>query len=188
MARGIILECQAMENQAMRMRTMAGAIVFFAVILAGCGGSPAGVSATTGGATKTPAATATPNIFGSPTPEPTGGPPCHGGEWSTPIIPSVEGIVLPPQTVAGAAENIPSGSWTAFYEALCTGGNIDGINAFLDSHMAAAGWTEGPAPSDCDCNGRQVWTKPNDARLVQFEPNPNQTGGDVRWGIFIYSR
>ncbi len=173
----------------MRMRMMMAAAIALAVLaLGGCAAGTTDASSTARVPTATPAVTATPNLFGTPTPEPTAGPPCQGGEWNATLISSVQGIALPPKTVPGAAETIPSGNWTAFYQALCTGGNIDGINAFLDTRMLAAGWTEGPAPSGCDCNGHQVWTNPHDARLVQFEPNPNQSGGDVRWGIFIYTR
>jgi len=153
--------------------------------LAGCGGAAA---TTTGKAqpTNTPAPTSTPNIFGTPTPEPTAGLPCQGGEWSS-IITSLRGIPLPPLTVSGTAEDFPSGAWHGYYLSLCTGGTIDSIDIFTSAHMSANGWVYGPPPNDCTCNGINVWAKLGDTRLIQFEPNPSQRTGQVVWGIFIYT-
>jgi hypothetical protein len=151
--------------------------------LAGCGGA----ATTTGKAqpTATPSPTSTPDIF-APTPQPTAGLPCRGGEWSS-IITSLRGIPLPPLTVAGTAEDFPSGSWHGFYLSLCSGATINSIDTFTSTHMSANGWVYGAPPSDCTCNGLNVWVKLGDPRLIQFEPNPAQRDGQVVWGIFIYT-
>lgn len=173
-----------MAGRATRRRGIA--LALGAVLaLAGCGGTTAATTSPVS-QTATPAPTSTPTIFDTPTPEPTAGLPCQGGEWGN-IITSLRGIPLPPLTVAGTAEDFPSGGWHGFYLSLCSGATIDGIDAFTSAHMSANGWVYGAPPTDCTCNGLNVWAKLGDTRLIQFEPNPHQLNGHVVWGIFIYT-
>ena len=166
-------------------------LVMGCLLLAGCAGGAGSSTVLTGkGHTPipgTPVPTSTPDLFGSPTPEPTAGLPCKGGIWGNILQFAQAGIPLPPLTVSGAAENFQSGNWTGFYLSLCTGGNIDSINSFTSTHMSELGWSYVAPPGDCLCNGDYVWTKQGDARMVQFEPHPAQYNGQVRWGVSIFT-
>lgn len=154
--------------------------------LAACSSS---AQVNTRSATRTPAATATPDIFAPPTPLPTAGLPCHGGQWGNIIAYAGANIPVPPLTVAGPAETFPpSGSWVGHYLSLCTGGNLDYIASFQNTQMTAAGWNFGAPPNDCVCNGAFVWSRAGDGRLVQFEPHPSLGNGQVRWGVTVYVR
>ncbi len=156
------------------------------VVLAGCDTGASSTTSATRGTNTTSVATSTPDPL-APTPVATAGLPCQGGEWGNIITSAGAGVPLPPLTVSGVAEHIPSGNWTGYYLSLCTGGTIDGINTFTSNHMSELGWSYEPPPGDCICNGENVWSKASDSRLVQFESHPHEFGGHVVWGVTIYT-
>jgi hypothetical protein len=161
------------------------------LFLAGCGSNSTSTAAAHAGNTPvvgTPTPSPTVDIFASPTPQPTAGLPCTGGIWGNIIAFAGPGIPLPPLTVSGAAESFASGSWTGTYVSLCTGGTTSGIETFTSTHMSELGWAYYAPPANCLCNGAYVWSKTGDSRLVQFESHPNQSNGQVRWGVTIYLR
>ena len=122
------------------------------------------------------------------TPTATAGPPCSGGRWGGVAASAGANIPLPPQTVTGPREYIPSGSWTGTYTQLCTSGNQQTIDTFVQQQLPAAGWSLTAPPGDCVCNGLPVWSRPNDGRLVQFDAHPNLYAGSVRWSVTIFTR
>jgi hypothetical protein len=156
------------------------------VLLVGCSGSSATASHTT--STGTTSTTSSASGLGIPTATATAGLPCQGGEWNS-IITSFQGIPLPPLTVAGAADSIQDGdSWNGTYLALCTGGTLGSVETFTSQHMTELGWSYTPPPANCVCSGAtDLWSNPHDNRLVYFEPNPNEYGGHVVWGISVFT-
>jgi hypothetical protein len=159
------------------------------MLLAGCSAASATAGHTTStGTTPTTATTSTANGQGSPTAIATAGLPCRGGEWNS-IVTNFQGIPLPPLTVAGAADTIQDGdSWNGTYLALCSGGTLQSVETFTSQHMTELGWSYTTTPASCVCSGAvNLWSNTKDKRLVYFEPNPNQFGGHVVWGISVFT-
>lgn len=158
-----------------------------ALLLAGCSASSAG-TASHSTSTGTSSTTAVGSGQGSATATASAGLPCKGGEWNS-IITSFQGIPLPQLTVSGAADSIQDGdSWNGTYLALCTVGTLESVETFTSQHMTELGWSYTTTPGGCICSGAtNVWTNPHDRRLITFEPNPNEFGGHVIWGISVFT-
>ncbi len=114
--------------------------------------------------------------------------PCSGGIWGAIAEFAGPQIPLPPLTVSGPTTYDPSGAWTGYYVALCTANDSPHVETYMTQHMLAEGWMMGAPPVDCLCNGLPVWRRANDGRLVQFDQHPAYVGGDLRWGITIFTR
>jgi hypothetical protein len=157
------------------------------LLLAGCSSSTnTGTTGVKQGTTATSSPTAT--ITVNPAATATFGPPCVGDLWINPITSAGDNIPLPPQTISGLLETSPYvDGWVGHYMRLCTSGNTDYVNAFVEAQMPANGWSYGPASQGCICNGLPVWSRSNEMRFVQFDEHPNQVHGDVQWGVTVFS-